>query len=265
MDVHPRRVSGPPHLFLGLLIVTLGVIFFLDQQGIFPARESFHFFWTAVIVFWGIQIVAHARSGSGQLWGAFLILLGALFLVNELGFLHIRIGSLWPVALIAFGVWMLLGATGRLPHRTSQDWLDWGARVRARVQPPGNPSGSDTATPPPGSEDAEFIQSVIFSGFKRRITSQHFKYAKIATVFGGFNVDLTRADMDGNQAIIQVESVFGGGEIRIPDTWTVRIEGGALAGAIVDETYPRPSDAPAATKQLIVRGSVVFGGVVIKN
>jgi len=260
------RGGGPPGLFVGLLIVTLGVIFFLDQQGIFPARTSFHFFWTAVVIFWGIQIVAHARHGSGQLWGAFIILLGAVFLANELGLLHIRIAALWPVALIAFGIWTLLNATGTIPSRpVSSPWQDRSGRVRASEHSTDGQTVSGPAVGFPESGDSEFSQSVIFSGFKRRITSRHFKYAKVASVFGGFNIDFTRADMDGDRAEIHVDAMFGGGEIRVPDTWIVRLETGAIGGAFVDETYPRPADASAPVKQLIVRGTVLFGGVVIKN
>jgi len=260
-----RRTGGSPGIFLGLLILSLGVIFFLDQQGIFPAREAFHFFWTAILIFWGVQIVVYARHGSGQLWGAFMILLGTLFLANELGFLHIRVAALWPLALIAFGVWMLLRATGRIPPRPgSCDWWDLSGKVRTSVYSAGGPGAAEPPAANPDFADAEFNQTAIFSGFKRRITSQHFKYAKVATVFGGFNIDLTRADMDSNQAVIHVDSVFGGGEIRVPETWNVQIEGSALAGAFVDETYPKPADS-RPLKNFIVRGSVVFGGVVIKN
>jgi LiaF transmembrane domain/Cell wall-active antibiotics response LiaF, C-terminal len=272
MDDRPRRVGGPPGLFVGLVIVTLGVIFLLDQQGIFPAHSAFHFFWTAVIIFWGVQIVVHARSGSGQLWGAFLILLGAIFLANELGMLHIHIAALWPLALIAFGVWTLLRGRGMVHSGPgTSDWRDWGRKDRAPFAPTGvscasepGTQTSDPAAQAPDERDAEFNQTAVFSGFKRRITSKHFKYAKVATAFGGFNIDLTRADMDGNQAVIHVDSVFGGGEIRVPDTWNVQIDASALAGAFVDETYPRPADVKPL-KNLIVRGNVVFGGVVIKN
>jgi len=278
MDDRPRRAGGPPHLFLGLLIITLGVIFFLDQQGIFPAHEAFHFFWAAVVIFWGAQIVAHARSGSGHLWGAFVILMGAVFLANELGLLHIRIVALWPIGLIAFGLWTLLVAN----RRTRSEWQDWNDKVRSSVrsaatwqewsEKPRDSTNSATAQNSSEKEsqgapgtDSEFSQTVVFSGFKRRITSQHFKYARVGAVLGSFTLDLTRADMVGDHAEIHVESVLGGGEIRIPDTWTVKLETGAIGGAFMDETYPRPADASAPAKRLIVSGTVVFGGVVIKN
>ena len=261
-----RRRGGPPNIFVGLVVVALGVIFFLDQQGIFPAREAFRFFWGAIIIYWGVKIVIHAHGGSGQIWGALVILLGASSVANELGLFHIHISSLWPLGLIAFGVWKLLDSAGSLPPGPRpSDGQDSGERVRSSFNPAGGPAFSGPAVPAAEVLESEFNQSVILSGFKRRVTSQHFKYAKLAVVLGGFNIDLTRANIDGDRAVIHVDSVFGGGEIRIPDTWKVTLEAGAVGGAFVDETYPRPTDSAAPVKQLIVRGAVVFGGVVIKN
>lgn len=264
-----RRVVGPPGMFVGLLIISLGVIFFLDQQGIFPAHEAFRFFWGAIIIYWGIRIVTHSHGGSGQIWGALVILLGATSVANELGLFRIHISSLWPLALIAFGVWKLLDASGHIPPGPRPpDTQDSGEKVRSWFNPAEGqaPSGpSEPAVQAADVVDSEFNQSVILSGFKRRVTSQHFKYAKVSVVLGGFNIDLTRANMDGDRAVIHVDSVFGGGEIRIPDTWKVTLEAGAVGGAFVDETYPRPADPSAPVKQLIVRGAVIFGGVVIKN
>ncbi|MBZ5500813.1 MAG: DUF5668 domain-containing protein [Acidobacteriia bacterium] len=261
-----RRRGGPPNIFFGLVIVALGVIFFLDQQGIFPAHEAFRFFWGAIIIFWGVKIVVHAHGGSGQIWGALVIFVGATSVANELGLLHIHIASLWPLGLIAFGVWKLLDATGSIPPgpRPSEG-QDWGEKVRSSFNPAEGQAPSEPAVPAAEVGDSEFNQTVILSAFKRRVTSQHFKYAKVGVVLGGFNIDLTGANMDGDRAVIHVDSVFGGGEIRVPDTWKVTLEAGAVGGAFVDETYPRPADASAPVKQLIVRGAVVFGGVIIKN
>jgi hypothetical protein len=49
-------------------------------------------------------------------WGAVLLLVGLVMLINSLGIVHI---SLWPVFLIALGLWMLYEAVaGRRPART---------------------------------------------------------------------------------------------------------------------------------------------------
>lgn len=112
--------------------------------------------------------------------------------------------------------------------------------------------------------DDTFEHSIAFMAFKRRITTQHFRYAKLSAVFGGFHLDFTMAEMEGNQAVILIDAVFGGGEIRVPPSWRVTIDAHAFGGAFMDETYARP-DATAPAKTLIIRGSTVFGGVVIKN
>jgi len=47
---------------------------------------------------------------SNMFWGGVLVLLGGVFLVDSLGILTINIwGIFWPVMLILFGVWVLLG------------------------------------------------------------------------------------------------------------------------------------------------------------
>jgi hypothetical protein len=262
-----RRIVGPG-LFGGLWITTLGVIFLLDQMGIVPAHVSFHFVWPGILIAAGLGIILSTHSG-GRFWGVILLAWGAIAISNELGFLHVRIVSFWPIFLIVAGVWMLLNSSGKFsPGPGWHGWPDWG-------RPPAPPpiyEGPESASPPfpgvettgAGSDDSTFEQSVILSGFKRRVTSQHFRFGKVAVVLGGFHLDFSRADIDGNQAVIHIDTVFGGGEIRVPDTWKIRIEATAVAGAFVDETYPR-ADAPIPGKLLIVRGAAIFGGVNIKN
>ena len=57
---------------------------------------------------------------------------------------------------------------------------------------------------------------------------------------------------------------FGGGEIRVPRTWTVIVKGVGIFGAYSDETH-QEAVVGAPTKTLIVKGMAVFGGVEIKN
>jgi Cell wall-active antibiotics response 4TMS YvqF/Domain of unknown function (DUF5668) len=261
-----KRMVGPG-LLVGLWITTLGVIFLLDQMGIVPAHVSFHFVWPLILILAGLGLI-FSHSG-GKFWGVVLLVWGGTSISNELGFLHIHIIVFWPVLLIAAGLWMLFNSSGKFSHGPGwQGWQDWG---RPPVPPAAHEGPESASSPFPGaqvnsseSDDGTFDQSVILSGFKRRVTSQHFRFGKVAAVLGGFQLDFSRADIDGNQAVIHIDAVFGGGEIRVPDTWTIKIEATAVAGAFVDETYPRP-DAPRPGKVLIVRGAAIFGGVNIKN
>jgi len=293
-----KRVMGPG-LLVGLWITTLGVIFLLDQLGIIPAHVSFHFVWPAILILGGVAILISA-SPSSRFWGLILLIWGLTSISNELGFFQIHIGSLWPLILIALGISMLLNSSGRFGGPVAWNhWLnrypdpgadpsvgpDSGSGQDAARPAPQNPSGRPPGVAPPptdvppvppgstvfgfsssgGSDDAKFDQSVILSGFKRRITSQRFRFGKATAILGGFHLDFTRADMEGNRAVIHIDTVFGGGEVRVPETWRIVIEATAIAGAFVDETYPPPANPAVPVKQLIVRGAAIFGGVTIKN
>lgn len=52
------------------------------------------------------------RSGEGRIfWGLFLVIVGTLFLLEQLGYLHFReiIAAYWPVILILIGLSIYIG------------------------------------------------------------------------------------------------------------------------------------------------------------
>jgi len=53
------------------------------------------------------------HSGSSAFgWGAFFIILGGYFLAQELGYISTGV-SIWPVLLVAFGVYLVVKNLGR--------------------------------------------------------------------------------------------------------------------------------------------------------
>jgi hypothetical protein len=108
-------------------------------------------------------------------------------------------------------------------------------------------------------------ESAVFGGGKRVIVDQNFTGAKYDAVFGGYEIDLRRAQIAGDAAVLDLNAVFGGIEVKIPESWSVVMKGAGVFGGYVDSTvqpdprlYPNP-------KQLICKGGAVFGGVEIKN
>jgi LiaI-LiaF-like transmembrane region/LiaF transmembrane domain len=340
-------------LFFGILITVVGVIFLLDQMHIIHASYLFEVFWPLILIGWGVSMIlrtiefrgshmpstenvsgdlSSARSMTINFWGPVLIVIGVIWLLSNLT--HFAVGRLWPLWLIAIGVWLVINkdrprhlrmhrrdwnryghpygwpptgapgpgpaaGSGPGPNPTSAGFAnqgtggqayganesgEWGARPQAPPSPPppgapGSPAGTSGSGAGPGpsapfassgcppaaeSFDDTFDRSVIFMSFNRRITSRRFRFGKVSAVFGGFHLDFTGAEMEGNQAVLQIEAVFGGGEIRIPPTWRVSVTAHEIAGAIVDETYSQLG-AAAPTKVLVIHGTTVFGGVVIKN
>lgn len=251
-DGAARRGSGscgsryPKGLMWGIIIIGVGLVFLLDQMGVASADEVFRFFWPAVFLFFGIEGIV-TGNGAGKFWGTMLTLTGILFLFNALHLMHVTFAVVWPMLIIFWGVSVLLQTMGLKPA--------WHYRVRR----PDVFGQSNVAT-----SDSELDYTLIFSGVKRKVLAKDLRGGKIVAVFGGFNLDLRKADMAGDEVRLHIDAVFGGGEIRVPDTWRVNVRSAAVLGAFVDETQP-PYDLGPQAKRLVLTGSAVFGGVNIKN
>ena len=51
--MRPAVLRGGPHLFIGLLFVSWGVLQLLDTLGLMEFRNSFRTYWPVVLVAWG--------------------------------------------------------------------------------------------------------------------------------------------------------------------------------------------------------------------
>ena len=78
---------------------------------------------------------------------------------------------------------------------------------------------------------------------------------------GGFDVDLREADIEGDQAVINVTAFMGGGVLRVPDNWMVSMQVAAFMGG--HSLKAREGTAP--NKTLIVKGMAVMGGIEVRN
>ncbi|HXX45464.1 MAG TPA: DUF5668 domain-containing protein [Candidatus Acidoferrales bacterium] len=115
----------------------------------------------------------------------------------------------------------------------------------------------------------------VFWGSRRRITSRNFLGGEIVAIFGGFEIDLTQADIQGEEAKLDIVSIFGGGDIRVPPNWHVILHAIGIFGGASDRTLhpaqanvaPTSAGVPAGppVRTLIIEGVSLFGGVTIKN
>jgi hypothetical protein len=77
-------------------------------------------------------------------------------------------------------------------------------------------------------------------------------------------IDLRRAGMRGNSAVIDVSSTFGGVELKIPTSWSAVSQVVAIFGGVENKSVEPAADMPGV-KRLYIKGSAVFGGVEVKN
>jgi hypothetical protein len=241
-------------LFAGLFIVAIGLVFLLDQEGVVSAGYMFQFFWPAIFIFFGLDAVMCPEGGNRRNFGFLLIGIGGLLLLSRTGFLHFHIGFelIWPIALIWVGVWIILRAFR--PGAGQGPVIGWVGPWVTRL----HQGGLDPT-------ESQFDLVAVFGGVKRRITSQSFKGGSVMTFCGGFAIDLRSANIEGESATINASSCMGGGEIRVPTSWIVDMQGLPLFGGFVDETHQIEETDPAKRKRLYVRGTTLMGGIVVKN
>ncbi|MFI1385079.1 DUF1707 domain-containing protein [Embleya sp. NPDC020886] len=80
-------------------------------------------------------------------------------------------------------------------------------------------------------------------------------------VMGGVEIDLTDAVFDEPELVINVFTIWGGIDIRIPEGVTVRDHGfGFMGGFDVHEQYTDDPRAPV----VVVKGMAIMGGVTVK-
>ena len=230
-ETHCRR-GNVGSLLGGLAIVVVGVVLLLDQFGYVNAANLWHF-WPVFFIISGIAKITSSNYTSPRVWGGFLILLGVVLTLHEFGRFPYGIGHLWPLFIIIGGLLLM--------------WQAYDAKHS------GDYSG----------DDAVNVFSV-FGGSEQHINSQKFRGGQLMAVFGGYELDLTQAEIEGDQAVLDATSIFGGGEIRIPRHWSVRIKGIGIFGGYGDETGKLPADSNKPPKTLIVKGVAMFGGVAVK-
>src|SRR5258708_23623682 len=110
-------------------------------------------------------------------------------------------------------------------------------------------------------------KAVVWGGLEWCRSSRYFKGGYIPAIFGGIELDLTEANIEGNEATLAISAIFGGVEVRVPRNWQVAFRGAPIFGGIEDKTRTARVDDPASPnpKTLVITGAVIFGGLEIKN
>jgi len=212
-----------------VVFITVGTVLLLEKLGYLPYGFAIHF-WPMIFVVVGIVKIAYA---GGRATGAVFIGLGVILQLNEMGITHLNFWDMWPVLIIVAGVAMLWQAL----HKETPG-VSW------------NPN---------------FDAVYVFGGGDRQVNTKNFKGGSLFAVFGGYKVDFRNADIDGDHAVLDSSAIFGGGEIRVPDTWLVSVKGVGIFGAYEDKTRHVQPDPSKPTKTLIIRGVAMFGGIEIRN
>lgn len=212
--------------FPGLVLIAVGVVILLDNLGLVETGQVLRF-WPVLLIGFGVRHLVKGWDRGAAVNGAVLAGVGGLLLLNSLDVLDVDVWKLWPVFLIVFGFMILTR------------------------------SGSD-ARPPADAENC----FAFLGGVERRIRADDYRGGSATAFMGGVQIDLTEADVAGDEAVLHVFAMWGSIEIRIPDTWTTEVGVVPIMGGVEDKTR---GGRAAPTKRLVVNGAVVMAGMEIRN
>jgi len=216
-------------LIFGSLIALLGVVLLVDNLGFIDADDVLRF-WPIVLVVFGAVQIAQRRDTGGKTVGMIIGIIGLWLLLNNLDIISLSLFSLWPLLLIGLGILLLV--------RSSRSDL------------------------PAAIDDGDVLNVfALLGGARRAIGSSNFQGGKLTAIMGGCEIDLRQADIKGESAVLDVFAFAGGLEIAVPAGWTVENGVTPILGGVEDNTA-RPA---SGGKKLIVTGSVIMGGVELKN
>lgn len=270
----PKRNNGKA--FAGLILLAIGVLLLLQQLSLL-FLPGWVISWPMFLIVLGLYLCS--RSNFRRPGGLITLAIGIVFLADNIlpGIDLSRV--IWPLTIIMFGFWLIT--------RRNRQWDHQGFNKHDRFRG-GNPFGGHQFTNPferhydpnfdPNAPDADreaagvpppnvgdgYIDIVsIFGGVKRTVLSKDFKGGEIVNLFGGTELDLTQADINGT-VVIEIVQIFGGVKLTVPPHWQVVSDLAAIFSNVDDKR--RAMQVPlSADKILVIKGVSIFAGVDVRS
>lgn len=212
-------------LVLGLFLVAIGTLFLLRNLDMIEL-PWYVFTWQMLLITIGaFNFLTGNRSAGFIIAGV-----GFVFLLPKIA--DFDLSDFWPVILIIIGLSFFL-------------------RNRNKQSTDGKTSNLDAID-----------EMAFLSGGDKLFTSQSFQGGKITATFGGFDIDLSKCRLAPGTQVLDVSVFAGGIDLRVPEDWVIKSELSPIAGGFSDKrrSIPQGND-----QVLVLKGSVIFGGVDIKN
>ena len=194
-------------LVLGLAVMGLGLIFFLDNLYVIDAKPFLRYFPAFAVIALGAASFAEVRrmTFTVSLW----FLAGAWLLLDALRITDLDFWDAFiPLALVILGARLLMRS--------------WPGSKGAGS--PGSSNSGLPATGEGGGEGESHISAVaVMAGVSRASRSSHLRRVDTAAFMGGVELDLRHASPAEGVIVVDALAIWGGIEIWVPG----RLDGGA--------------------------------------
>lgn len=290
-------------IFTGLLLIGIGAVFLAAQLGFVslnPGKIA-STYWPVALILVGLhglldQSGRSGKEGGSRAWGGLLVLLGAVFLLKNLGFIGFSFGDLMrmliPVVIILFGIRMLLKPS---EDKTPQDYsykyeykYEYNPQESggADVPPPPGDIGTDVP-PPPGHEERSAPRhrgrpstderSGFFGDLYLGQDDWELRPMNVSHFIGDTIIDLTKARVPLGETKLNISSFIGDVKVLAPNDIDVEISvsSSSLLGDITifkrrESGFMRsvsevPPNYHAAEKRIRLQISLFIGDVIVQR
>jgi len=223
---------------IGLILVMVGLFLVLRNTGFFPDFiDHVIFSWPMLLVCIGLVMTLGASEKTS---GVIVMAVGGFFLIPMIfrETFH-AYNMFWPSIFIIVGIIFMVSKRG--------SWNKTNLNSKGII----------------GDDYIDYVN--VFSGGERQIVSENFRGGRISAVFGGMELDLTKAKLAPGRNDLEIACVFGGATLIVPDDWNISIEVTPVLGGFSDSRKLIPGRTIDPTRQLVIKGAVVFGGGEIKS
>ncbi|NOT35570.1 MAG: hypothetical protein HOP12_15605 [Candidatus Eisenbacteria bacterium] len=228
-----KQVSGlNGRLVFAFVAITLGLLWTLDNLGLIDA-DTYVRWWPAALILFGLSRFFGVGAPRTPIAGGMFIFFGTVLLAGQLDFFHVRIWEMWPLALVAIGISVVLQS------------------YRRRAEGPISDDASDGLS-----------VFAFWSGIDRKPTSRAFRGGDVTAIMGGSEIDLRGCEPIPNGAVLDMFVWMGGVTVTVPTDWKVVHEVNAIMGGYEDT---RKVASAESGPTLILRGFVLMGGIELKN
>ncbi|OQB14033.1 MAG: hypothetical protein BWY15_01405 [Firmicutes bacterium ADurb.Bin193] len=215
--------------FFGAMVILIGVIMLLQNLGFMDTGTLWHYIIPLFMVGMGLSNIIVKKRVSAL--DGFLVVVGELFLCKYAGFL----GDFDPWKILVPGTIILIGA--RFIFKRKTGYRDMSVA------------------------DNKIEANAFFSGSELVCSSNNFEYGDLNVAFGGIKVDLRNADTNLSVCHMDVNAVFGGIEIIVPEDWGVLARVTPVFGGCENRTVSPQNPRTVLT----IAGSTLCGGIEIYN
>jgi hypothetical protein len=228
-------------IIAGVIVLLCGVVVLLNTLGItdLSIGDLFStFFWPVIFIAVGASFLVSRRplSFGHLLTGLVFIVLGLLYLGDQLNWFHVAIGDVWqlfwPAVLILVGLNLLFG---------------WNHRERRR----------ESTKVPVGGGDQTW----------------DLKGGEYWAVFGGVDLDLRNANIPDGETVLRPTAIMGSVQIIVPPDLTVVCKGTAAFGSlhffgrnhggILTTVQDQQGSTEGAAKVVYILCNSIFGSVKV--